>query len=100
MLKRPPGFGLRHVLGALCCLCVLCVFVVGSSAEDWAYWRGPLQNGVSPDKDLPESFSSDPSAPNSNVIWKVPYGGRTAPIVLGNWVYIINAVGSDADSTE
>jgi outer membrane protein assembly factor BamB len=100
MLRKPPGFDLRQLAGALCCLCVLCAFVVSSSAEDWAYWRGPQQNGVSADKDLPDSFSSDPNAPNSNVIWRVPYGGRTAPIVLGDRVYIINAIGGGGDSPE
>ena len=53
------------------------------SASDWAHWRGPLQNGVSPDKNLPDKFSMDPKDPNNNLIWKAPYGGRSTPVILG-----------------
>jgi outer membrane protein assembly factor BamB len=52
--------------------------------------RGPEQNGVSRDKNLPASFSPDPKAANNNLIWKQPYGGRTTPVVLNGRVYVIN----------
>lgn len=61
-------------------------------AHDWTHWRGPLQTGVSLETNLPERMSSDPKAPNSNVIWKKPIGGRSAPLVLNGRVYIINNV--------
>jgi outer membrane protein assembly factor BamB len=67
-----------------------------AAADNWADWRGPHQDGVSPDKDLPESFSLDPNAADSNLVWKVPYGGRTTPIILNGRAYIINAAGGES----
>jgi outer membrane protein assembly factor BamB len=76
----------------------LCVSVV--SASDWAYWRGPEQNGVSREKDLPAKFSLEPGAADSNLLWKVPHGGRSTPIVMGGRVYINNQVGESATEQE
>src|SRR5579862_5468953 len=69
-------------------------------AGDWANWRGPEQNGVSREKDLPESFSLDPKDPNSNLIWKIPFGGRSTPLVMGGNVYLINPVGDGVTQQE
>jgi outer membrane protein assembly factor BamB len=60
--------------------------VVNSPAGDWTHWRGPQQNGYSPEKDLPATFSPD----GENLVWKAPYGGRTTPIVMNGRVYLIN----------
>jgi outer membrane protein assembly factor BamB len=66
---------------------VLALMAVGAApAGDWINSRGPMSTGVSPEKDLPDSF--DP-ATGENIIWKVPYGGRTTPVVLNGRVYII-----------
>jgi outer membrane protein assembly factor BamB len=70
----------------LCSLCVLCAFVVSSPAGDWTHWRGPQQNGYSPETGLPASWSPD----GENLAWKAPYGGRTTPIVMNGRVYLIN----------
>ena len=69
-------------------------------ATDWYRWRGPEQNGVSPEKNLPEKWSPDPKAPNNNLIWKAPYGGRSTPIVLNGRVYLINDVGDGLTEQE
>ena len=58
-------------------------------AGDWADWRGPTRNGFSPEKNLPSHWS--PSG--ENLAWSVNYGGRSAPIVLGDHLYLQNAVG-------
>ena len=50
-------------------------------ADNWSHWRGPEQTGVSWDTDLPDRWSPDPAAPDNNLIWKSPYGGRTTPII-------------------
>src|SRR4051794_33142713 len=52
-------------------------------AADWLYWRGPMQTGESLEKNLPDTF--DPS----NVVWKAPFGGRAAPLIMGGRVYIL-----------
>ncbi|MGE3808938.1 MAG: PQQ-binding-like beta-propeller repeat protein, partial [Gemmataceae bacterium] len=67
-----------------------------AEAHDWAHWRGPEQNGVSREKDLPEKWSLT----GENLIWKAPYGGRSTPIVMGDRVYIINSVGQGVNEQE
>src|SRR4051812_49833448 len=58
------------------------------AAGDWVHWRGPEQNGHSKETGLPDSFGLD--APGrDNLLWKQPYGGRSAPLVLKGRVYII-----------
>jgi len=53
---------------------------------DWPDWRGPDRDGVSREKGLPEKWSLD----GQNLAWKAPYGGRSAPIVLGDHLYLEN----------
>jgi outer membrane protein assembly factor BamB len=70
----------------------LCVSVVSPSfsAENWTHWRGPLQTGFSPDKNLPDEW--DPRTPGkNNLVWKQPYGCRSTPMVMNGRVYIIGA---------
>jgi outer membrane protein assembly factor BamB len=54
---------------------------------NWSFWRGPEQNGVSREKELPKSFDI---AKGENVIWKAPVGGRTTPIVQKGHVYFLS----------
>lgn len=65
-------------------------------AGDWAEWRGPSRDGFSAEKNLPEKWSPA----GDNLAWKVPYGGRSAPVVLGDRVYLLNTAGSGADEQE
>ena len=73
-------------------LAVLLAVIVasGACAADWPDWRGPHRDGTSSEKNLPSKWS--PSG--ENLAWKAPYGGRSAPIVMGNRVYIFNPVGA------
>jgi outer membrane protein assembly factor BamB len=80
---------MKHFLSSL----LLLGWAAALPAADWSNWRGPEQNGFSRERDLPEKFSADPSAPNNNLLWKAPYGGITTPIIQGGRVYIINKVG-------
>src|SRR5215217_7239152 len=59
------------------------------AASDWAEWRGPNRDGISTEKNLPVNWS--PSG--ENLAWKAPYGGRSAPIVMGDRVYLVNSAG-------
>jgi outer membrane protein assembly factor BamB len=74
--------------------------VVNLSAADWTHWRGPWQNGVSPDKNLPERWSPNPNATDNNLIWKAPYGGRSTPLILNGRVYLINKAGEGIHEQE
>ena len=58
-------------------------------AEDWTNWRGPSRDGHSTESGLPTSWSPD----GQNLAWKVPIGGRSTPIVMGERVYLQNGVG-------
>jgi outer membrane protein assembly factor BamB len=59
------------------------------AAGDWAEWRGPLRDGVSTEKNLPARWSPA----GENLAWKAPYGGRSAPIVMGERVFLQNTYG-------
>jgi outer membrane protein assembly factor BamB len=68
-------------------------------AAEWHSWRGPWQTGVSPDTNLPATWSDDPSNPQ-NFLWKQPYGCRSTPIIMNGRVYINNQVGQGVTEQE
>lgn len=56
---------------------------------DWPNWRGPNREGISHEKNLPSQWS----IAGQNLAWRVPYGGRSGPIVLGDRLYLQNSAG-------
>ena len=74
----------------------VCVLASGASADDWPELRGPDRTGVSAEQDLPETWSLD----GENLLWRVPYGGLSGPVVLGDRVYLQNSVGEGASIQE
>ena len=60
-----------------------------TASSDWAEWRGPERDGISLEKNLPTHWSPA----GQNLAWKAPYGGRSAPIVMGDRVYLQNTSG-------
>ncbi len=70
--------------------------VVLTNAQDWAEWRGPARDGISNEKNLPSKWSPT----GENVTWKAPYGGRSAPIVVGDHVYLQNSADKGAKMQE
>jgi outer membrane protein assembly factor BamB len=58
-------------------------------AGDWADWRGPARDGISAEKNLPSKWSPA----GEGLAWKAPYGGRSAPIVMNNRVFLQNTAG-------
>src|SRR5215216_2011184 len=67
----------------------LCLAFAIVSAGDWAEWRGPNRDGISPEKNLPVKWSPA----GENLAWKAPYGGRSAPIIMGDRLYLQNTSG-------
>lgn len=67
-----------------------CLAFSFATANDWAEWRGPARDGISTEKNLPDKWSPA----GENLAWKAPYGGRSAPIVMGDRVYLINSAGT------
>jgi outer membrane protein assembly factor BamB len=63
---------------------------------DWPDWRGPARTGVSPEKGLPSKWSPA----GENLAWRVPYGGRSGPVVFGDRLYLQNTSGSGASMQE
>ena len=53
---------------------------------DWPEARGPHRTGVSDEKGLVDKWTLN----GQNFLWRAPYGGRSAPIVMGNRVYVQN----------
>lgn len=72
---------------------LMALFVVAPSntpsKSDWTDWRGPLRDGVSLEKGLPTRWSPA----GENLSWKAPYGGRSAPIVMGDRLFLQNGAG-------
>jgi outer membrane protein assembly factor BamB len=87
---------MRHLL----LLLVLGGCTANATAGDWYSWRGPEQNGVSRERDLPDTFSLNPKAKDSNVLWRVPYGGISTPIVMDGQVYVIYKTGAGSTMQE
>jgi outer membrane protein assembly factor BamB len=53
---------------------------------DWPEMRGPNRDGLSRETGLISTWALN----GENFLWRVPYGGRSAPIVMGNRVYVQN----------
>jgi outer membrane protein assembly factor BamB len=60
-----------------------------SSGSDWPDWRGPARDGHSAETGLPTRWSKK----GENLVWKEPYGGRSAPIVMSGRVFLFNTAG-------
>ncbi len=56
---------------------------------DWPEARGPNRDGTSKETGLVERWALG----GENLLWRVPYGGRSAPITIGNRVCVQNPVG-------
>lgn len=83
----------RRLISLLACLFLL---AASGIAQDWAEWRGPKRDGISQEKNLPVKWSPA----GENVAWTAPYGGRSAPIVVGDHVYLQNSAGTGAKMQE
>ena len=63
---------------------------------DWPEMRGPSRDGVSAETGLVDKWALN----GENFLWRVPYGGRSAPIVMGNRVYVQNPSGRGTELQE
>jgi outer membrane protein assembly factor BamB len=61
-------------------------------AENWPQWRGPSLNGVSAEKNLPATWTTE-----ENVIWKLPVTDRSGatPIIWDDFIFLNTAEGDD-----
>jgi len=63
---------------------------------DWPEMRGPNRDGVSRETGLIDGWALN----GENFLWRVPYGGRSTPIVMGNRLYVQNPSGRGTDLQE
>jgi outer membrane protein assembly factor BamB len=63
---------------------------------DWPEMRGPGRDGASRETKLIEKWTPN----GENFLWRAPYGGRSAPIVMGNRVYVQNPAGRGVNLQE
>ncbi len=60
--------------------------LLADQPDDWSFWRGPEMNGISREKNLPETWSVD----GKNLMWRKPeYGTRCTPIIMNNRIYLV-----------
>lgn len=61
-------------------------------AENWGSWRGPTQNGISSETDLPKTWSVD-----ANVKWRaeLPGPAGATPVVWGDNIFLTSTSGTD-----
>src|SRR4026208_1256311 len=77
-----------------CSLLFLLILSPFAHAGDWYQWRGPEQNGVSRETNLPEKWTPD----GENVLWTAPFGGMSSPIVMKGRVYALGRTGEEKRS--
>src|SRR5439155_17576615 len=63
---------------------------------DWPEARGPNRDGVSQETRRIDKWAIN----GQNFLWRAPFGGRSAPIVMGNRVYVQNPAGRGAAMQE
>ena len=66
------------------------------ASGDWPEQRGPSRDGVSRETGLIDQWAVN----GQNFLWRVPGGGRSAPIVMGNRVYVQRPIGRGATLQE
>ena len=78
-----------HINKTLVMFLAMAAFCNRSNADDWRQFRGPSSNGVIQGIKLPEVWGMD-----SSIKWKinVPGEGWSAPIVVGQKVFVTTAV--------
>jgi len=83
----------KHLLAILG---VVLVAVPVWTADQWPESRGPNRDGTSAERNLPTSWSPE----GENLAWTLPMGGRSAPVVHGNRLYLQTTTTGDISQTQ
>lgn len=90
MLVRKKGIGGLHRLPVGRSIAVLALLLAATApAGDWPCWRGPTQDGMSVDANLPIHWS-----PEEGIRWKaaIPGRGHSSPIIVGDAIFVTSAI--------
>jgi outer membrane protein assembly factor BamB len=79
-------------------LIVVAVLIVAPvlAASQWPESRGPHRDGTSSERNLPTKWSPA----GENLAWTLPMGGRSAPVVHGNRLYLLTNTTGDVSTTQ
>jgi hypothetical protein len=66
-----------------------------SPVRGWLAWRGPQQNGMSLEKNLPDKIPNKDAA-----LWVADFPGQSAPVIANGKVYIMGYLGEGPDLQE
>ena len=82
----------KIIFRATIALLSFCVNANSLRAENWPGWRGPQQNGLSSEVNIPLKWSE-----TENVHWRIPIpgDGHSSPIVWGDSIFVTTAVAED-----
>ena len=80
---------LRHLIHSVA---VLALTATSLSAGDWPNWRGPENNGICSETNLPTEWSRE-----KNVAWRLalPGSGGATPVVAGERIFVTSVAGND-----
>jgi len=69
--------------------CLVALLAFPATAANWPNWRGPDNDGISPEKNLPVQWNE-----NKNIRWRValPDRGNSTPVVWGQRVFITQTI--------
>jgi outer membrane protein assembly factor BamB len=72
-------------LGLFGATCVALVWVAFARADNWPYWRGPENNGISKETGLPAVWGE-----GKHMAWKLPLPGKggSTPVVWGDRIFL------------
>jgi outer membrane protein assembly factor BamB len=87
---------MRHWKAVPAWIAAVALAVPGGARADWTSWRGPGQDGVSPETGLVSSWSPA----GENVVWKAEIVGRSTPVAIGGRVCVQGRVGETVDRQE
>ncbi len=60
------------------------------SPPDWPVWRGPLSDGVSVEKNLPDGWKINSKYEGENLLWRKPeFASRSTPVAYAGNLYVV-----------
>jgi len=75
-------------------LLILIPTAQAASVKGWLNWRGPNQNGVSLEKNLPDKLAV------GDALWTADYPGASTPVVANGKLYVMGYLGEGSDLEE